>query len=192
MKKLYDWTMDKARSRRATTWLGVISFLESSIFPIPPDIMLLPMCLAQRDRAFFLAFVATVTSVLGGVAGYVIGYFFFESFGQWIIELYHLQDKFEIISARFHTIGAESVLIAGVTPIPFKLVTITSGFVKLSLMTFILASIVARSLRFFLLAALVWKFGEPVRAFIEQRLQLVISVVVVAVIGGFVVVKYLV
>lgn len=184
--------MDKARSRRATTWLGVISFLESSIFPIPPDIMLLPMCLAQRDRAFFLAFVATVTSVLGGVAGYVIGYFFFESFGQWIIELYHLQDKFEIISARFHTIGAESVLIAGVTPIPFKLVTITSGFVKLSLMTFILASIVARSLRFFLLAALVWKFGEPVRAFIEQRLQLVISVVVVAVIGGFVVVKYLV
>src|SRR5215475_6980247 len=190
LRRLYDLVIRLAAHPRALPALGLISFLESSIFPIPPDVMLVPMVLADRTKAFRIALVCTVCSVLGGLLGYAIGYYFFETIGEWVVRTYHLEAGLTAFRAGFEKYGIWIILIKGLTPIPYKLVTIASGAAHFDLFTFVWASIVTRGLRFFLIAALLWKYGEPVRAFIEQRLTLITSAFVVALVGGFVAFRY--
>lgn len=189
LRKLYDKTMALAAHRHATGALFTISFVESSVFPIPPDIMLIPMVLANRARAWFLAAVATIGSVLGGIAGYAIGYFLFEAVGQPLLELYGYSAKFDDFASRYNEYGAWIVFLAGVTPFPYKVITIASGVTQLNLVVFMLASIAARGLRFFMVAGLLYLFGEPIRAFIEQRLGLVTAIFFALLIGGFAALK---
>lgn len=191
MKRAYDWTMRAAAHEKAPQALFGVAFAESSVFPIPPDVMLIPMVLARRLKAWSYAAIATVASVLGGVAGYAIGYFLFETLGRWVIGLYHLEAQFEAYRAAYNEWGLWIILIKGLTPIPYKLVTIASGAAAFDFWVFIAASIITRGARFFLVAALLYWFGEPIRDFIERRLTLVTTVFVVALVGGFVVVRYL-
>jgi len=184
--------MRLAGHRHAIPAMAAISFAESSFFPIPPDVMLVPMVLAQRSKAFLIAAVCTVSSVLGGLAGYAIGYFLFETIGAWVINLYNLQGAMETFRQEFAEYGTWIILVKGLTPIPYKLVTIASGVAHFDLFTFIWASIVTRGLRFFIVAGLLWKFGDPIRNFIEKRLEVLTWVFLAALIGGFVVVKYVV
>jgi len=171
--------------------MAAISFAESSFFPLPPDILLIPMILAQPRRAWLIATVCTVASVLGGFVGYAIGYFLFDAIGRPVLEFYHAMDRYEALKAAFAEWGAWIIVLKGLTPIPFKLVTIASGVAHFDLVAFALASLVSRSLRFFLLAALLWRFGDPVREFTERRLMLVTSAFALALVGGFVVLRYL-
>ena len=180
-----------AAHRHAMAAMALISFAESSFFPLPPDFLLVPMTLAQPRRAWLIATICTVTSVVGGYLGYAIGYYLFDTLGQPVLEFYHAMDKYRAFSAAFAEWGVWLIIIKGLTPIPFKLVTIASGVAQFDLLTFALASLVSRSLRFFLLAALLWWFGDPVREFIERRLMLVTSAFAVALIGGFLVLRYL-
>ena len=180
-----------AAHRHAMAAMALISFAESSFFPLPPDFLLVPMTLAQPRRAWLIAAVCTVTSVVGGYVGYAIGFFLFDAIGRPLLEFYHAMGKYEAFKSAFAEWGAWIIVIKGLTPIPFKLVTIASGAARFDLAAFTLASLVSRSLRFFLLAALLWRFGEPIRDFIERRLVLVTSVVAVALVGGFVVLHYL-
>jgi membrane protein YqaA with SNARE-associated domain len=189
-RKLYDWMMRLAGHRRALPALAAISFAESSFFPIPPDVMLVPMVLAQRSKAFVIAGVCTVASVIGGLFGYAIGYFLFETIGAWVIQLYNLQGAMETFRAEFAEYGTWIILVKGLTPIPYKLVTIASGVAHFDLFTFVWASILTRGVRFFAVAGLLWKFGDPIRNFIEKRLEVLTWAFLVALIGGFVVVKY--
>jgi membrane protein YqaA with SNARE-associated domain len=170
----------------------VVSFIESSFFPIPPDVMLLPMVLARPDRAWSIALVCTVTSVAGGVLGYGIGYYLFETLGRWVIDLYGYQEGFDAFRQAYAEWGLWIILIKGMTPIPYKLVTIASGAAAFDFPTFVAASILTRGVRFFLVAALLKYFGPPIRGFVERRLTLVTTLFVVGLVGGFVVVKYLV
>ena len=191
MRRLYDWVIRLAGHPRAIPAMGVVSFAESSFFPIPPDVMLVPMILANRQKAFTIALVCTVCSVLGGLLGYAIGFYFFETIGAWVVETYGLQAGLEKFRDEFTRYGTWVILIKGLTPIPYKLVTIASGAAHFDLFTFVWASIVTRGARFFLVAALLWKFGEPIRAFIEKRLTLVMWLFLIALVGGFVAVKFL-
>lgn len=191
LKRLYDWTMAKAASKNATTWLAGVSFAESSFFPIPPDLLLVPMVLANRQAAWRIAAICTLASVVGGIAGYMIGYFLYEAIGRAVIDFYHLNDQFETLRQKFVEYGAEILIIKGMTPIPYKLLTITAGVAHLDLWVFIGASIISRSMRFFLVTALLYWFGEPVRNFIEKRLTLVTTAFAVALIGGFLVIKFI-
>jgi len=186
LRSLYDWTLSLARTPHAIWALAVVAFLESSIFPIPPDVLMIPMIIARPSRAFVIAGVATVASVAGGMAGYFIGYGMFESVGRPILEFYGKEAYFTEFSSRYNEWGAWAVLIAGVTPFPYKVITILSGATALSLPVFILASIFARGLRFFLVAALLWKFGPPIQVFIERRLGLMFTIFMVLLVGGFV------
>lgn len=191
IKPLYDWTLEKARSPASEKWLGAISFAESSFFPIPIDLMMIPMILADTAKAWRLATITLVTSVLGGMAGYLIGALLFEAIGQPIIDFYGYREKFEAFQGYYHDYGMLIVLVAGFTPLPFKVVTIASGAVGLNPLLFFLTSIPARGARFYLVAALLWKFGEPIREFIEKRLGLVTTAFVVLGILGFVAIKYI-
>ena len=191
IRGLYDWTMSLASHRHALWALAVVAFVESSFFPIPPDVLMIPMIIAAPRRAFLIAGVATVASVLGGLFGYFIGWGLFETIGQPIFDFYGKADAVEAFNARFNEYGAWAVLIAGVTPFPFKVITIMSGVTGLSLPVFILSSIVARALRFFLVAGLLYAFGAPIRDFIERRLGLVFTVFCVLLVGGFYVLRYL-
>ena len=192
LRRMYDWTMAQAARPNALRVLGVVSFAESSFFPIPPDAMILPMVLARPDRAWTIALVATVTSVLGGIAGYAIGYYLLETLGQWVIDLYGMQAGFEQYRHWYAEYGLWLILIKGLTPIPYKLVTIASGAAAFDFWIFVFASILTRGARFFLVAALLKYFGPPIREFVERRLTLVTTIFVVGLVGGFVVVKYLV
>lgn len=192
LRALYDWTLSLARHRHAAPALAAVSFTESSFFPIPPDIMLIPMVIAERARAWSYALLCTFASVLGGAFGYLIGFFLFETIGEPLLQLYGYQDKFATFAESYNQFGAWIVFIAGVTPIPFKVITIASGTVGLNFATFMLASLLARGLRFFTVAALLYFFGPPIRAFIERHLSLVFTVFCVLLVGGFVVVKYLI
>jgi membrane protein YqaA with SNARE-associated domain len=189
--RLYSRTLAVAAHRHAMAAMALISFAESSFLPLPPDILLVPMTLAQPRRAWLIAAVCTIASVTGGYVGYAIGYFLFDSIGLPVLEFYHMMDKYEAFKAAFAEWGAWIIVMKGLTPIPFKLVTIASGAAQFDLVTFTIASLVSRSLRFFLLAALLWRFGEPIRDFIERRLMLVTSMVAAALVGGFVVLRYL-
>ncbi|RID93906.1 DedA family protein [Gemmobacter lutimaris] len=191
IRRLYDWTMALAGHRHALLALAAVAFVESSVFPIPPDILLIPMILAAPQRAFLYALVATIASVLGGLAGYGIGYFLFDTVGEPVLAFYGMTAEFEKFSESYNAWGAWAVLIAGMTPFPYKVITILSGATQLSLPVFIVASIVARGLRFVIVAALLWKFGAPIRDFIERRLGLMFALALVLLIGGFIAVKYL-
>jgi membrane protein YqaA with SNARE-associated domain len=191
INRLYSWTLAMAAHRHAMAAMALISFAESSFLPLPPDFLLVPMILAQPRRAWLIAAVCTITSVAGGYVGYAIGFFLFDAVGLPVLEFYHMMDKYEAFKAAFAEWGAWIIVIKGLTPIPFKLVTIASGAAQFDLVTFTMASLVSRSLRFFLLAALLWRFGEPIRDFIERRLMLVTSMVAAALVGGFVVLRYL-
>jgi membrane protein YqaA with SNARE-associated domain len=190
-KRAYDWMMRIARHEKAGPALFGISFLESSVFPIPPDVMLIPMILARPDRAWLYAAICTAGSVLGGMAGYAIGYFLYETLGQWVISTYGLAQQFEAYRAAYNEWGLWIILIKGATPIPYKIVTIASGAAAFNFWVFLAASLVTRGVRFFLVAALLFWFGTPIRDFIERRLTLVTTGFVVLVVGGFVAVKYL-
>jgi len=191
LRRLYDWVIRLASSPQAIPAMGVVAFAESSFFPIPPDIMLIPMVLANRTKAFRIALVCTVCSVLGGLLGYAIGYYFFETIGAWLVKTYGLQTGLESFRHGFAEYGTWIILIKGLTPIPYKLVTIASGAAHFDLFTFVWASIVTRGARFFIVSALLWKYGEPIRAFIEQRLTLVTWLFLIALVGGFVAFRYL-
>lgn len=190
LKALYRWTMEKAASKHAGKWLAAVSFAESSFFPIPPDLLLVPMVLANRKAAWWLSAWATTFSVIGGIAGYAIGMFLFDTVGRWLIDLYSLQAQFATLAETFNKYGAEILIIKGMTPIPYKLLTITSGATGLNFWVFIGASLISRSMRFLLVSALLYWFGEPIRDFIEKRLTLVTTAVAIAIIGGFLVVKF--
>jgi membrane protein YqaA with SNARE-associated domain len=191
IRRLYDWTLSWAAHPRALWVLALVSFVESSVFPIPPDILLIPMILAAPSRAWLIAGVCTVASVAGGIAGYAIGAFAFEALGEPILTALGKADSFDGFRERYNEWGAWAVLIAGVTPFPYKVITILSGATQLSLPVFIVASIVARGLRFFLVAALLWKFGAPIRDFIERRLALMFSLFLALLLGAFVLLKFI-
>jgi len=190
LRALYNWTMDLAASRNAVGVLAAVSFVESSVFPIPPDALLIPMVLANRAKAWWYAFVCTLSSVIGGLAGYAIGFYLFEAVAEPLLDFYGYADKFGQFAQTYNDWGAWAVLIAGVTPFPFKVITIASGATKLSLPVFIFASMVARMVRFFAVAGLIYVFGPPIRTFIEKRLGLVFAVSLALLIGGFVLAKY--
>jgi membrane protein YqaA with SNARE-associated domain len=192
MRRLYDWMMRMAASRRAPWALALVSFIESSFFPIPPDVMLIPMILSRRDQAWWYASIATVASVVGGLLGYAIGYYFYDTVGLPILKFYGREHALDSFIAFVHTYGVPAVIIKGMTPIPFKVVTIAAGVAKMDLLAFIGASIIARAMRFYLVAGLLYFFGEPIREFIERRLMLVTTVFVVLLVGGFVAIRYLV
>lgn len=190
LHRLYAWTMRLAMHRHAKGWLAACSFTESSFFPIPPDVMLIPMVLAERRHAFRIALICTVASVLGGLFGYVIGDVLYDTVGKPILDFYGYEAKFLEFSDRYKEWGAWIVIFAGLTPFPFKVITIASGVAGLDLTVFILSSIFARGLRFYLVAALLWKYGEPIRGYIERNLGLLTFVFFALLIGGFVLVKY--
>lgn len=185
IRRLYDWTIALASHPYAIWWLAVVSFVESSVFPIPPDVLMIPMIIAAPRRAFLIAGVATVSSVLGGVFGYWIGMALYDSVGLPVLEFYGKADSFDTFRENYADWGAWAVLIAGVTPFPYKVVTILSGSAGLSLPVFIVASVAARGLRFFLVAALLYRYGAPIRDFIERRLGLMFTIGTVLLIGGF-------
>jgi membrane protein YqaA with SNARE-associated domain len=191
LRRLYDRVMDAATHDRAPLALFWVSFAESSFFPIPPDVMLIPMVLAQRAKAWWFATIATLGSVIGGMFGYAIGYFVFEYIGQPILAFYGLTDAFQDFAGRYNEYGAWIVFIAGVTPFPYKVITIASGATELSFAVFMVASVLARGLRFFIVAGLLYWIGQPIRSFIERRLGLVTTLFVVLLVGGFVAIKYL-
>ena len=191
LRKLYDRTMALGASRHATPALCCVSFAESSFFPIPPDLLLVPMVLAKRERWWVYAALCTVASVLGGVAGDLIGALLYHSVAEPILAFYGYADKFAEFTERFNEYGAWIVFIAGVTPFPYKVITIASGASGLAFPVFMIASILSRGLRFFIVAALLYVFGPPIRAFVERRLAFVIGVVAILGIGGFVLVKFL-
>jgi membrane protein YqaA with SNARE-associated domain len=171
--------------------LAGVSFVESSVFPIPPDVLMIPMILAAPSRAFLIATVALVASVLGGLLGYAIGAFFYETIGQPVLAAMGKAQAMDAFNTRFNDFGFWAVLTAGVTPFPYKVITIMSGWTGMPLGTFIATSILARGLRFFIVAGLLWKFGEPIRDFIEKRLGLMFTLFIALLIGGFVLVRYL-
>ncbi|QQR70042.1 MAG: DedA family protein [Alphaproteobacteria bacterium] len=180
-----------ARGPHAEKALAIVSFIESSIFPIPPDVMLIPMCLANRDRAFRFALVCTLASVLGGMLGYAIGFFAFETVGKWILDLYNAQGLFHDFQEKFNAWGFGWVLMAGFTPFPFKVITIVSGVTQLNLFLFVLAAIVSRAGRFFLVAALLWRFGEPMHRMIEKHFALLSWLFFALLVGGFFAIKWI-
>ena len=189
LRRLYDRMMTLAARRDAIGWLAGISFVESSFFPIPPDVMLIPMVLADRRRAFTIAGVCTVASVLGGLAGYAIGALLWETVGAPLIDFYGYAAQMARFSDAYNKWGAWLVFIFGVTPFPYKVITIASGVTGLDLGTFFVASVLARALRFFVVAALLYRFGEPIRGFIERHLGALTVIFVVGLFGGFLAIK---
>ncbi|EBA17862.1 DedA family protein [Roseobacter sp. SK209-2-6] len=191
LRKLYDWTMTLADHPKALWCLAVVSFVESSFFPIPPDVLMIPMILARPSRAWLIALVALVSSVLGGLFGYAIGAFAYESIGQPILEAMGKGAAMEAFNAKFNDFGFWAVLGAGVTPFPYKVITIMSGWTGMPIATFVATSIFARALRFFAVAALLRFFGAPIRDFIEKRLGVVFTLFIILLFGGFLAVRYL-
>ena len=187
LRRIYDWCIAAADKPYALWILGAVAFAESSFFPIPPDIMLLPMSLARPRRAWLFAGLCTIASVAGGVLGYAIGALLYDSVGQWLINLYHLGDKVEAFRASYAEWGSVIILLKGLTPIPYKLVTITSGFAGYNIWLFILCSIIARGGRFFIVAIVLNRYGDVIRAEIEKRLGLWLTAFVILLASGFVI-----
>jgi len=189
LRRLYDWVMRLAGHRHAVPALALVSFAESSFFPIPPDVMLIPMIVAKRAKAWWFATVCTVSSVLGGIAGYAIGFFLFETLGQRLVDFYGYGHQFDVFRDWYTEYGLLIVFVAGITPLPYKVFTIASGVAGLPLGTFIVGSVVSRGIRFFVEAALLWWVGEPIRVFVEKNLQWVTAIFVVLLVGGFAAIK---
>jgi membrane protein YqaA with SNARE-associated domain len=190
LKRLYHWTLAKAAHQKAPYWLAAVSFIESSFFPIPPDVMLAPMCLAKPHKAFQYALICTIASVVGALFGYAIGYFLFETVGSAILDFYGLDEQFEGFKVSFNEQGWLIVLLAGFTPLPFKVITIAAGATAMPLYILVIASIIARSARFFLVGALLWKFGQPMQDWIDKHFALATTVVGVLFVGGFLALKF--
>ena len=192
LRRAYDWAIAAADKRHAVWIMGAISFAESSFFPVPPDIMLIPMALAKPQRAYALALWCTLSSVAGGLVGYAIGALLYDSVGAWLIQLYGYADKMETFRAAYAQWGAWIILLKGLTPIPYKIVTITSGFAGYNLGLFIIFSIIARGMRFFLLAFLLHRYGARARVVVEHRLGLWVSIAVAIIVIGVIAALYLV
>lgn len=190
LRRLYDWCIAAADKPYAVWILGIVSFAESSFFPVPPDAMLIPMAMAQPKKAWQFALVCTIASVAGGVLGYAIGALLYDSIGGWIIKLYGYGDKVEAFRAAYAEYGAWIILLKGFTPIPYKLVTITSGFAAYSLPLFILFSVITRGARFFLLAFLLNRYGPAAREIIEKRLGFWVTIGLIGLVLGFIVVYW--
>ena len=190
LRRLYDWTMGLAGHRHALWALAFVSFVESSIFPIPPDVLVIPMVLAARERAWRIALVCTTASVLGGLLGYAIGALLFDTIGGAVLQFYGYMDRFEAFQERYNEWGAWIVAGAGVTPFPYKVITIASGATGLDLAVFMIASLLSRGARFFVLAALLWQFGPPIRSFVERYLGWLALLFFVLLFGGFLVIRY--
>ena len=191
LRALYDWTMRLAEGRHAMRALGAVSFVESSVFPIPPDVLMIPMVMARPARAWEIAAVATAFSVLGGLAGYLIGMFAYESIGQPILQSLGKADAMAAFNDQFNGVGFWAVLAAGVTPFPYKVITIMSGWTAMPLTTFLVTSLIARALRFFVVAGLLKAFGPPIREFVERRLALAFTAFVAVLFAGFAAIGYL-
>lgn len=191
LRALYDRTIALAGHRHALAALAVVAFVESSVFPIPPDVLIVPMVLARPRHAFRIALVATVASVAGGAFGYAIGHFLFEAVGEPVLAVYGHTEEFAAFRDSYNRWGAWAVLFAGVTPFPYKVITILSGATGLDFAVFMVASLIARGFRFYIEAALLWRFGPPIRDFVERRLALVTTVFLVLLFGGFVAARYL-
>jgi|SRR3954467_1562183 membrane protein YqaA with SNARE-associated domain len=187
LRRVYDWCIDAAHKPHALWILAAVAFAESSFFPVPPDVMLIPMSLAKPQRAWLFAAVCTAASVVGGLLGYAIGALLYDSVGQWLIQLYGLGGKVETFRAQYAEWGALIILGKGLTPIPYKLVTITSGFAGYNLGLFVLCSIVARGIRFFVAAILLNRYGEWIRVRIEKHLGLWVGLGVAVLLAGFVI-----
>jgi membrane protein YqaA with SNARE-associated domain len=187
LRRIYDWCVAAADKPYALWVLGAVSFAESSFFPVPPDIMLLPMSLARPKRAWLFAALCTAASVAGGVVGYGIGAVLYDSVGQWLINLYGLGDKVEAFRASYAQWGAWIIIGKGLTPIPYKLVTITSGFAGYNIWLFVLCSIIARGGRFFAVAILLNRYGDTIRAEIEKRLGMWVAALAILLVSGFIV-----
>ncbi len=185
LKRIYDWCIAAADKPYAIWIMAAVSFAESSFFPIPPDVMLLPMSLARPKRAWFFAGVCTVASVAGGVAGYAIGALLYDSLGMWLMHIYNLTDKVETFRQSYAEWGAIIILLKGLTPIPYKLVTITSGFAGYDIWLFILCSIIARGGRFFVLAVLLNRYGDFIRTELEKRLTTWVVIGAIVLVAGF-------
>jgi membrane protein YqaA with SNARE-associated domain len=192
LRRLYDWCINAAHKPHAMWTMGAIAFAESSFFPVPPDVMLIPMALAYPQRAYVMAAWCTVASVAGGVVGYAIGALLYDSIGLWLMQLYGYTDKVEVFRAAYAEWGAAIILLKGLTPIPYKIVTITSGFAGYNFLLFIVFSIIARSGRFFLLAFLLHRYGEQARHIIEKRLGLWVTLGAAVVVIGLVLAVYLI
>jgi membrane protein YqaA with SNARE-associated domain len=191
LRRLYDWCLAAAEKPYATWLMGFVSFVESSFFPIPPDTMLIPMSLARPDKAYFYATMCTLTSVAGGVLGYVIGAWLYDSLGLWLIKLYGYGDKVEAFRESYALWGGWIILLKGLTPIPYKIVTIASGFAGYNLPMFVLLSLVARGGRFYLLAFLLHRYGPKARAIIEERLGFWVTIGTIVLILGIIAAVYL-
>jgi membrane protein YqaA with SNARE-associated domain len=192
LRSLYDWCIDAAGKPHAAWILAAVSFAESSFLPVPPDIMLIPMSLARPDRAWRFAALCTVASVAGGVLGYLIGALLYDSVGLWIIRLYRYGDKIEVFRAAYAQYGAWIILIKGLTPIPYKLVTIASGFAGYNFGAFVGLSLLTRGGRFFAEAFLLKRYGPRARGMIEERLGFWVTVGALVLVGGIVAALYLV
>jgi membrane protein YqaA with SNARE-associated domain len=191
LRRLYDWTIEMAGRPQAMPVMAAVSFSESSFFPVIPELMLVPMVLRRRDKAWQIAAVCTIASVLGGVLGYAIGYYLYTGIGERIIALYHLEDNFLAFKAAFDKYGFWIILLKGLTPIPYKLVTIASGVSSYNIGLFVIASIITRGGRFFLVAGLLKAYGEPIQAVLERYLTLITTGILAAIVLGFVIFKYL-
>ena len=191
LRKLYDWTLEKSKDPKAPWFLAIISFSESSFFPIPPDIILIPMVIANRIKAWTYATICTVSSVLGGVLGYFIGFFFYNSIGIMIVQYYSLENLFSSFESNYNAYGVLIVLGAGFTPFPFKFITIASGLFSLNLPLFIAVAFFARGLRFFLVAALLKLFGNFIKNLIDRYFNIIATLFFLLLIGSFILIKYL-
>ena len=190
IKKLYDWVLHWAETPYAVPALFLLAFAESSFFPIPPDVLLIALAISIPKKAFKFAFICMLGSVIGGVLGYGIGLYGYESVGKPIVDFYHGQEVMELIKTKYDQHGFLGILIAAITPIPYKVFTIASGVFKFDFWLFTLASIIGRSTRFFIVAALIWKFGSPIRNFIEKYFNLLSMLFMILLIGGFLLIRY--
>ena len=191
LKNIYIWTLKKAEHKNAKWYLSLISFTESSFFPIPPDILLIPMALASKTKALFYAFICTLSSVLGGIFGYAIGYFFFNSIGLYIVEFYHLENSFSIFENYYKEFGILIVLGAGITPFPYKFITIASGVFGLNIYLFVIVSIIGRGLRFYLIAILLYFFGEKIKLFIDKYFNILSITFFILLVGSVFIIRFL-
>lgn len=187
LRRLYNWTLEKSAHPRALWVLIAVSFLESSIFPIPPDVLLVPMILAVREKAWLYAGVATVASVAGGILGYTIGQIGYDTVGRMLLEYYSAANDFVYYQEIFNEFGGWIVFAAGLTPFPYKVITIASGVAEMDFAHFVLASIAGRGLRFFLLAVMLYEAGRPIEVFIDKYFGLLSTFAIIVLIGSLVV-----
>ena len=190
IRRLYDWVLHRAKTPYAVPALFLLAFSESSFFPVPPDVLLIALAIAIPGKSFRYAAICTIGSVLGGILGYGIGHYGYETIGRPIVEFYHGQDIMNMIKSKYDQHGFLGILIAAITPIPYKVFTIASGVFNFDFVLFIIASILGRSARFFVVAGLIWKFGEPIKGFIDKYFNLLAILFTVLLVLGFLIIKF--